>query len=88
MTTVFEGTTLRSMLLNAYGWWTVGTYALYAAIGLTIAAGLVVLSLVFELWQWSITARSEKLAPAAPPAPAFGSTPAGVGVAHFSRHDS
>ena len=28
--TVFKGTTLRSMLLNAYGWWTIGSYALFA----------------------------------------------------------
>src|SRR5437868_15438886 len=36
--TLFRGESLRSMLLNAWGWWTVGAYALYAAIGLTVAA--------------------------------------------------
>src|ERR1019366_9564235 len=40
---VFQGPPLRGMLLNAYGWWTVGTYSLYAAIALTIAAGVVLL---------------------------------------------
>ena len=35
--TLFMGTMLRTSLLNAYGWWTVGTYAFYAAIGLLIA---------------------------------------------------
>ena len=49
-TTVFQGDTLRSSLLNAYGWYTVGTYSIYAGIGL-ILAGLVVLgALVFELF--------------------------------------
>jgi len=86
--TVFQGTTLRSMLLNAYGWWTVGTYALYAAIGLTIAAGVVLLTFIFELWRWRIEARGT--VPATVPAPAFspvGSVPA-VGIAQMTRHDS
>ena len=30
--TVFMGTTLRSMLLNAYGWWQMGQIALIASI--------------------------------------------------------
>ena len=85
--TVFKGMTLRSMLLNAYGWWTVGTYALYAAIGLTVAVGLVLVSLGFELWRWRVSARAERPVLAAPPAPAFGSTPAAAGLAKFTRHD-
>ncbi len=40
--TLFKGETLRSMLLNAYGWWTIGTYTTYAAFVLMLAA-LVVL---------------------------------------------
>ena len=28
--TLFKGETLRSILLNAYGWWTVATIALFA----------------------------------------------------------
>lgn len=47
--TLFQGETLRSILLNAWGWWTVGTYALYAAIGLTVAAVAVATTLLFEL---------------------------------------
>lgn len=38
--TLFKGETLRSILLNAYGWWTVATIALYVGYAL-IAAGLV-----------------------------------------------
>jgi hypothetical protein len=46
--TLFKGETLRSMLLNAYGWWTVGTYTIYAAFGLLIAALVVLGAMVFE----------------------------------------
>jgi hypothetical protein len=48
--TLFRGETLRGLLLNAWGWWTVGTYALYAAIGLTVAAVAVLGALVYELF--------------------------------------
>jgi hypothetical protein len=48
-TTLFQGETLRGLLLNAYGWWTVGQYAFYAAIGLTVAAFAVFAALVFEI---------------------------------------
>ena len=48
-TTLFMGEMLRGTLLNAYGWWTVGQYAFYAAIGLTVAALAVFAALVFEI---------------------------------------
>ena len=35
--TLFKGETLRAILLNAYGWWTVATIAVYVGIGLIIA---------------------------------------------------
>ena len=38
--TLFKGETLRSILLNAYGWWTVATIALFVGF-LLIAAGVV-----------------------------------------------
>jgi hypothetical protein len=38
------------MLLNAYGWYTVGTYTIYAGIGLLIAALVALGALVFELF--------------------------------------
>jgi hypothetical protein len=38
--TLFKGETLRSILLNAYAWWTVATIALYVRIAL-IVAGIV-----------------------------------------------
>ena len=44
--TVFRGTTLRSMLLEAYGFWQLGQIALYAAIAsFTGAALILILSL-------------------------------------------
>ena len=38
--TLFMGDTLRGMLLNAYGWWFVGTIAMWVG-GAAIAAGIV-----------------------------------------------
>ena len=35
--TLFKGETLRSILLNAYGWWTVATIALWAGIAMVVA---------------------------------------------------
>ena len=50
--TLFKGETLRGLLLNAYGWWTIGTYALYAAIGLMAAAGAVFIAFALEVYLW------------------------------------
>jgi hypothetical protein len=47
--TLFKGETLRGLLLNAYGWSQVAFFAFWAAIGLTIAAIVVLGALVFEL---------------------------------------
>ncbi|HKC20339.1 MAG TPA: hypothetical protein VKE27_12005 [Candidatus Dormibacteraeota bacterium] len=46
--TLFMGETLRSNLLNAYGWWTIGVYTSYAAFGLMLAALTVLGAMVFE----------------------------------------
>ena len=50
--TLFKGETLRGMLLNAYGWWTIGTYALFAAIGLAVAAAAVLGAFALEIFLW------------------------------------
>jgi len=42
--TLFKGETLRAILLNAYGWWTVATIALYAG-WVMVVAGIVLLVL-------------------------------------------
>ena len=41
--TVFRGTTLRSMLLEAYGFWQIGQIALLAAIASFAGAGLLLI---------------------------------------------
>ena len=56
--TLFRGETLRGLLLNAYGWWTIGTYALYAAIGLAVAAGVVLVAFALEVF---LAIRSRKV---------------------------
>ncbi len=37
---MFQGTSLRGMLLNAYGWWQMGQIALIAAIVTFVLAGV------------------------------------------------
>jgi hypothetical protein len=45
--TLFKGESLRAMLLNAYGWWTVATIALWAGVAMVIAGlGLGILSIL------------------------------------------
>lgn len=45
-TTLFQGETLRGLLLNAWGWGLIGTIALYAAIGMYVVAAIVTAVLV------------------------------------------
>src|ERR1700688_1181732 len=58
--TIFKGTTLRSMLLNAYGWSEIGTFAGYAAIGLLVAAIAVLGAFLFEIVRWRQTATATR----------------------------
>jgi hypothetical protein len=50
--TLFRGETLRGLLLNSYGWAQIGQYAFYAAVGLAIAAGAVLLAFLYEIVAW------------------------------------
>ncbi len=61
--TVFRGTTLRSMLLEAYGFWTFGQIALIAAIASYIAAGLMLLLSVFGFVHLRRTAPEAEILP-------------------------
>ena len=61
--TLFQGEMLRSTLLNSYGWWTIGQYAIYAGIGLLIATVVVFIAFVFELLM-SLPIGESKPAPA------------------------
>ena len=68
--TIFKGTTLRSMLLNAYGWGQIGQFAGYAAIGLAIAAVAVLGAFLYEIVRWRETANAGRtVRPAAQPMP-------------------
>jgi len=53
--TLFKGETLRGLLLNSYGWWQIGTYAFYAAIGLLVATVAVFLAFLFEIYRWRVS---------------------------------
>jgi hypothetical protein len=55
--TLFRGETLRGLLLNSYGFATIGQYGLYAAVGLAIAAGAVFVALLYELFAWRAATR-------------------------------
>lgn len=57
--TLFKGEALRGVLLNAYGWWTVSTLALFAGFGL-IAFGLTMAAFAALGFR-----HSRKVAPAA-----------------------
>ncbi len=48
--TLFQGETLRNMLLNAWGWSTLATYTTYGGLALLIAALVVLAALVFEVF--------------------------------------
>ncbi len=58
--TIFKGTTLRGMLLNAYGWGEIGTIAGYAAIGIAIATLAVFGAFLFEIVSWRRSASKER----------------------------
>jgi hypothetical protein len=58
--TVFKGTTLRSMLLNAYAFWKMGQIALWGAIASFIGAGLLlILSILGFMHLRSVPAETE-----------------------------
>jgi hypothetical protein len=70
--TIFKGTTLRSMLLNAYGWGQIGQFAGYAAIGLAIAAIAVLGAFLFEIYSLVTSRKQESTTRVSPviPSPA------------------
>ena len=50
--TLFRGETLRGLLLNSYGWWQIGQYAFYAAVGLAVATLAVLIAFIVEVVGW------------------------------------
>ncbi len=60
--TVFQGTTLRGLLLEAYAFGTFATIALIAAISCFVLAGLMALLVAFGFWHARRTDDTEELA--------------------------
>jgi hypothetical protein len=60
---LFQGETLRGLLLNAYGWSQVGQFAGYAGIGLAVAAFAVLLAFIFEIVMWRRSANTTVTVP-------------------------
>jgi hypothetical protein len=48
--TLFQGETLKNMLLNAWGWSMLATYTIYGGYALLLAAFVVLAAIVFELF--------------------------------------
>jgi hypothetical protein len=59
--TVFQGTTLRGLLLEAYAFSVIGTIAMVAAIAAFILAGLLALIVVFGFWHERRVPETEEL---------------------------
>ncbi len=53
--TLFQGTTLRGLLLEAYAFWTIGQVALVAAVVSYVLAGIMLLLTLFGLWHFRRT---------------------------------
>ena len=60
--TVFQGTTLRGLLLEAYAFGTFATIALVAGISAFVLAGLMAILVVFGFWHARRTEEAEELA--------------------------
>jgi len=61
--TIFKGTTLRGMLLNAYGWWQMGQIMLISAIVAFGAAALFLILSGLGLWHLRRTAPEAEVFP-------------------------
>jgi hypothetical protein len=59
--TVFQGTTLRGMLLNAYGWWEMGQLALIGAITSFVLAAIMALLSVLGLRHFRKSSFTEEI---------------------------
>jgi len=60
--TVFQGTTLRGLLLEAYGFGTIATIALIAGISAFALAGLMALLVAFGFWHARRTDEAKEIA--------------------------
>lgn len=74
--TLFRGETLRGLLLNSYGFATIGQYGFYAGLGLAIAAGAVLIAFLYELYAWRTSVRKTLAATSASAVPKVHPQPA------------
>ena len=58
---VFRGTSLRGMLLNAYGWWKMGQIALIGAIVSFVLAAIMLVLSVVGFWHTRKVAETEEI---------------------------
>lgn len=49
--TLFKGESLRAMLLNAYGWWTLATIAMWAGVAMVIAGLILAILSILGFWH-------------------------------------
>ena len=68
--TVFKGETLRSMLLNAFGWWKASQIMWIAAIITFILAGLSLIGSGIGFWLRRTSHEQHTAPPLTPPVPA------------------
>jgi hypothetical protein len=59
--TVFQGTSLRGMLLNAYGWWQMGQIALIASIVSFALAAITLVLCGLGLWHYRRVSADEEI---------------------------
>jgi len=59
--TVFKGTTLRGMLLEAYGFWKIGQITMWGAIAAFAGAGLMLILSIAGLWHARRTPAEQEL---------------------------
>jgi len=60
-TTVFQGTTLRGLLLEAYGFGTIGAIMFWAALASFIGAGVLLILTVLGIWHANRVSAEERL---------------------------
>jgi uncharacterized membrane protein len=49
--TLFKGESLRAMLLNAYGWWTLATIAMWAGFAMVVAGLILAIFSILGFWH-------------------------------------
>ena len=59
--TVFQGTTLRGLLLEAYGFWMFGQIAFWAGVSMYVLAGIMLILVLLGMWHARRVPESEEI---------------------------